>query len=482
MTRMLFWNVEQFRDEKFYSTSTDPDPLATPKTKQAAAVDRLRLLQDVIERADPDILVIIETTAKKMASDLVAPNGGLIAALNVLTWLRGAAPPAVRSIEWRLIPPMYWSWQGSAGAAGINETVSVLYRGERGATRRFFTGPNLWGGGTMAASLVPPAPGAGAVPYGPYGDYSVRRVVTMAYSRFLDPPGGDPALATVPVGALHNAGKLVNSLAARVQFESVPGAAIDFGVDRPPYMVTFTEQTGAALRDLTVFVIHAPSKLGLQAPFLAKVATVPQISAPRGGNETRVIGGDFNENLLDATGALGTFYNPLTTLPTGYELLLAPAPGAVPPANLEPYLGYFATALTPLKPRRSPDQASKFLWSDAGNLSYYPRYGYQPRDWYSIDNVLVAPRIGGRDYLTTIFNPVVSSPMNAVAAPIPGNPPIGSLASATAMPNVPAAWRPWPMAPTLPTYDPAASVDLLAWDQYGHISSTSDHFAVFVDV
>jgi hypothetical protein len=260
-----------------------------------------------------------------------------------------------------------------------------------------------------------------------------------------------------------------------------PGVAryVNFGANRPPYMVTFTEDDGAGtLRDLTVFAIHGPANAGPAAAYIAQLPMVREIASPLAAHETRVVGGDFNNNLLDGAGNANGTYNTLTG--AGYQLMLQPAGAA--PIGLDSYLGYFATHLIPLANNvNAPLPASRFLWSNGPAASLYPRYGYQSAQFYSLDNVLVWPFNGGHNYQTTILNTVVSAPFNVIPPPIAGNPPIGAIAIANEMPNVPVAWAPWPPVQA-PDFTPADSATLLEWDRYGHIVSTSDHFALFVDV
>lgn len=462
MTRMLFWNVDNVSATRFNTTDTGHD-LFSGKSKQDAAVDRLKLLCNVITATTPDIVIIIEVLASlNKVSDLAGNNpGGIGVLVKVLDWLRNTAPDNVKSPKWRLVPPMQLVF-------GVNnaETLGIFYRGETGAVTRFFTGPNIWPGGLNAHSTAPRP----LVSNGPYGD-----APGLLYSRFLRPPGSDPR--TVPDGALHNEKQPEPNLAARLAVGAIAPAegSVDFGVNRPPYMATFTEQTDAGLRNLTVFGIHGPTKDA--AAYIDKLSTVAEIASPLGAGETRVIGGDFNHNLLDVDGNLGNAYNPLTGI--NYQLLLRPE-GAAPPI-LDAYRGYFCTKLQSIPVPAEP--ATKFLWSDGVNLSYYPGYNYLAIriNTYSVDNVLVKPYVDARDYQTTSLNTVVSSPLNAIVDPA-GNPPKGSLQIDSEMPNVPDAWNPWPKAPTVPTYDLTAASQLLAWERYGHIVSTSDHFALFVDV
>jgi hypothetical protein len=471
MTRMLFWNVEQYSPARFYSASAAPDALAG-MSEQLSSVARRTLLYRVIEAATPDVIVIVEVNIRKHASTRLAQNTDAL--VQMLAWLRAAAPLAVRSIEWRLVPPY---WLAGAGDQGL-ESVAVFYRGQTGTVDRFFTGPDVWPGGLRAPTL--PTPG---VVTGIYGT-NTRNRQNVDFNAMLVPP--PQATRVIPDEALHNARRNENVVAARFKLRvrngTDPGADAAFGTARPPLMVTLTERTAAGVvRDLTVFGIHAPANGPGSATFIATLATTFEVSSDLGARETRVIGGDFNSNLLDANGDLTNAYDPLTTRVNGYQLLLRPPPGK-PPTDLTAYKGYFGTHLQKLS---DIDMArlreSKFLWS-AGvvDRSLYPGYGYLST-FFSLDNVLVRPLDAARNYQTTIMNTVVAAPLTAVT-PVPGNAPVGSLVIGAEMPNVPVTSQPWPPAPYAANFTVPNATTLLEWDRYGHIVSTSDHFALFVDV
>ncbi|MBT2117095.1 hypothetical protein KK141_09825 [Dyella sp. LX-66] len=473
MTRCLFWNVEHFGEKRFYNASSDTDTDAG-MTWALSSTARKDLLYRVIEAANPDIIVIVETVAQSTKGSRMAQR--ITAPVELLNWLRTTAP-TVRSAGWRLVPPLVLA--GQPGNVG-QEAIAVFYRGTTGTTERYFTGPNIWPGGVDGPSLLP-----GTRPAAAYGT-NKRLGQNVDLNAFLVPP--TTTARTIPAGALHNGNGTTaeNTVGARIQLRvltsGAAGANLDFGVARPPFMVSFTEQaSGGALRNLTLFGVHAPANAPGAARYITDLSTAFEVSGALGTHETRIIGGDFNANLLQDDGTLTTTFDPLTK-DNSYRQLLRPTAGAPStPGALEAWKGYFGTHINPLDdpPLVSNRQTSRFLWSNGSTASYYPPYRYQSAAYYSIDNVLIWPLDGSRDYQTTIMNTVVSSPLSAVT-PVPAGASAGSVAVAAEIePIIPFVW---PQAPDAADYDAGNATMLLAWERYGHIVSTSDHFALFTDV
>jgi hypothetical protein len=370
--------------------------------------------------------------------------------------------------DWRMVPPL----RVGRALGSKPETVAVFYRGQSTVgghiIRRYFTGPNCWTGGYGGNSVPYDAGGAWWYP-GEGNGYPDLNAL-------LVPPGSLPRM--VPDDALHNAGRAENTLAARVRFlednTGVPGNLLDFGVYRPPYLTTFTERNDLTgeVRNLTLFGVHSPAVAGDPGVFLSYLASAYDVTSPLGAMETRMIGGDFNLPLLNPDGTDRHTYQPLA--PAGYAPLLAPnGLPPVPPAALEAYRGYFGTHLR----NRSYTKPSRFLWSNAPDDSSYPGFGYlgshRVRNFCSIDNLLVRTNMPPAPYRTTIMNSVVGSPFLMVY-PAPGDAPMGTLNMLTGFNNVF-----WMTVPTAPVWQLGLSTHLLSWPNYGHLYSTSDHFALY---
>lgn len=473
-TSILVWNIQSFSIHKFNSPYFNRYPAGVGGlTMQQASIQRRWILSDVLLATTPDIFVVVEmSSGDSYPNSLATLTGGMTGATDLLARLR--ATPALGGNSWRLVPPL------RIGRGGKAESMAVYYRGQTGAgvglINRYFTGPNIWTGGYAGNSVHPGAAAAGAYP-GAVG-------VWPDINQMVVPPG--TAVRNIPAGALHNGGGGVpeNQVAARTVFQysdpANPGAngGIDYQVFREPYMATFTETNAAGgQRNITLFGIHSPAVTGNQQVFVTYLAFTHEINAALGANETRVICGDFNLNLLDGAGNDANQYQQLTNL--GYNVMLTPAGG--PPAGLAAYKGYFATHI-----KRASDRtaASKFLWSqNGGNQAFYPGYEYIGSRFvpnlYSIDNILVNPAPGAP--ATTVMNNVMGTPLNAVAMP-PGNPPVGAVAMGHGFYNLPMGYA-WPQAPTANNYPGIGGANqLCGWGNYGRIYSTSDHFALYTAV
>jgi hypothetical protein len=472
MTRVLFWNLDKFKE----TTINDPSPVMPPGssiTRAAMSVDRRTLMYDTLLAADPDIIVIVEVAAgKNKAGRLANDTGGVSGGVYLLDYLRNSAPPALRTSQWRLVPPLWIAGKNDTGL----ETVLVLFRGERDlggsvTLRRYFTGPDVWSGGPKGSPRPSGSPGAA---YGNgFGPASID------VDAMLVPPVV-PAVPprTIPIAAKYNGDVAENTVCARFVYTldpvALPPTRVNFGTATPPLMASFFEDDGTTQRNLSLFAVHAPSQD--PDPFIQALGTTPDIIGPLGANETRVVGGDFNQNLLTNTFDLTTGYQPLTN--AGYSILLTPSGGA--PADTSAYKGYFGTQIRSVNTADLSTLASKqFLWSASAapqDRAYYPGYNYFATVYYSLDNILVHPARMGHDYRTTVMNYVVGAPYDRVANP-PGNPPEGSVPFATGI-HVPG----WPQAPYAAPYVEADALTLVNWDNYGRMHSLSDHLPVFADV
>lgn len=470
MTRVLVWNLQTFGINKINNTNVGYAEGGGGLNNLDTSHWRRRLVYRTLQYAQPDIIILVEVASgDSYPNELATATGGIEGCSYLLNFLRTSG--VYSAGDWRLVPPL----RVGRAPGSKPETVAVFYRGRStnalGQTiNRYFTGPNCWTGGYAGMSvpysvaLARPYPGAG----NGYPDLNA----------LLVPPGSDAR--TVPLGALWNATRAENTLAARVRFRENnggnPGNWLGYGIYRPPYMVTFTEKnaTTNAMKNLTLFGVHSPAVAGDPGVFVDYLALTYEVSKPLGANETRMVGGDFNLPLLNADGSNPNTYQSLTNL--GYNPLLYPnAPPPVLPADQEAYRGYFGTHLR----NRSYTKVSRFLWSNAPGDSYYPGYRYlgsnRVPNFWSIDNLLVWTNVPPASYDTTIMNHVVGSPMN-LRNPVPGNAPTGTLNLVDGFTN---ANSPFPQSPTAPVWQLGTSTNLVSWPNHGYILSTSDHFALY---
>lgn len=478
MTRILYWNIENFSVNKFWDISRKRKKGSAGGNAAQQAADRLDYFLYAFDNQfpngtpacanrTPEIVVIVELESGVVPRGCLVNADGPVATQNLVTQIRAWTA----NNNWMAVPPLY---------TGPTEGVIVLYN----SANLIFTGPNIWPGGGGPSAIPPAPPGvAPPAPASPYPAAWNTFIRTGALSR------------SIPAGAQYNANRWENQMAARVAgFTSsagaglvpppggMPPAGINMdGLDplgpagpagplgpRTPYMVTFFRPAGggAPAENITLFAIHAPAS-GNAYNYMTALACTQQIAAALGVNERRVVVGDFNLDMFTAAGALRQRYQYFQQL--GYAIAVVP-PGGGPPAPPLGYYDYFCTHLFPYY--------SSANWSTVANNRYYPGYLYQ--DELCIDNIFVN---NGALANTTILNPVVGSPYNQNPPPAPGGLPPGGappghfdmdiLADCYQGVNVPPAVAPGYMAGMNTTWRD--------WDNIRRIRSTSDHLPIIAD-
>lgn len=434
MTRVLYWNIENFGLNKV-ANLLQRRQKGSSLTQAQAAVQRLTHITQVLQAVNPDVVVVVEVeSAPFNGAGTLAPGAGPAGSMYLRLWIQAALGG-----NWQLVPPLQ---------TGPNEAVAVFYNDNN----RYFAGPYVWPGGAAGPAV---APGA----------------ATGAYPGAQTLPNRN-----VPAGALQNGGVSEGRCAAQTAFTYAAahmnaGTAINWGISRAPYMVSLYES--AVPRTLTIFGIHAPAASGPAALYLQELANVAEIVDNLNAAEVRLVIGDFNLQLLDGALNRAAAYGHLVA--AGYTLVLSPQnPAPAPP--VAGYASYYATHI------RRTTKAK--CWPKAGRVAYYPGYRYVGSDHgppsAAIDNAFV--RYGANFMVPpphnfTIMNSIVGSPMNVVAPPSRGAPP-GSLALARGTGVPPPA-----IAPAIgPAYGPALARQFRQWTEYGYIRSTSDHFALALDV
>lgn len=449
MARILYWNIENFGLNKIRENTRKRNRAGNliPDTK---AQDRRALIIQHIATYNPDIFVVIEvSTGIQPVGSLLSRTGGW----DGCTLLRQQLAALPGNPQWNFVPPLV------SGTGGRTEAVAVFYKRTTNAGNNlFFTGPNQWSGQGGGQTFVPGILGAPvAAPY-------PQQIGNACF------PHGSRA---VPGVALYNGGVQENRCAARVAFDDQQGNAINYNGLRSPYMATFSEITGAGaiVQDITLFAIHSPPRRQAAFNYLNGLADVQDIRAVLGANEVKVITGDFNLNLLTNANQEANYYQALTNLGYAKQLAPAPPPAGGPPNPLEGYQGYFATHLK--------STSKSYFWNANGINRYYPGYGYigssNSDSLYSIDNILVW---GGAPQNFNVANPVTGTPFNVVPAPVPGNPPLGNIALASSFQAAPGGWPP----ANAPNWAIGMKQTYRQWRNFGHIRSTSDHLALFVEV
>lgn len=458
MTRVLYWNIENFGYNKIRPFTGKRTRLGAPIVN-VQATDRFNLIIKHINSYDPDIFVIIEvSTGIGAQGGLISQSGGWDGCELLLNDLINIDP------SWNLVPPLL------VGTAGRSEGVAVFYKSQIAAGgERFFTGPNRWGGpGVFSFNPIPAAaPPVAPVVYPPYVDNLVWQAPRL-----------------IPGAAQFNGGQQEDQMAARTLFATPVGG---FGVGlRTPYMTTFCETNagGAVQRNLTLFAVHSPPRTFAGIAYIANMALNAEIIAAPIANETKIIVGDFNVNLLNNVGADLNRYAPLTAAPMPapqrYTSLMVPAAAPAAggnPSPLQEYKGFFATHM------KSRNQAR--FWSLGGQDMGYPGYSYtgsgQSDNTYSIDNILVN---GGGGAAMAICNSVVGAPLDAFL-PTPGGAPdgagVGGFGTNMAHDFLAPPIGGWPIAQTV-AYALGDAQRFRGWSNFRHIRSTSDHLALFATV
>ncbi len=466
MTRILYWNIENFSVNKFGQINRKRDRTGAIRggfyTDQSQ--DRLSYFLTVFDNLyangtpaniarTPEIVVVVELESGASARGYLVTGNGPKATQELVDEIRHWTGNA----NWMVVPPLY---------TGRREGVIVLYD----STNLIFTGPDIWPGGAGPAG-PPPAPVLAA---------PVVPAPASPYPAEWHPYLGNRA---IPAGAQYNSNRWENALSARVAgFTSsggaglVPapagmpamGAAMDGNLDpRTPFMVTFFRPAPA--ENITIFAIHAPANNNAARNYMTALASTQEIAAAPVGNERKVIVGDLNFNLFTNAGTVPLRYQYFTQL--GYAIGIAPL-AALPPVPPLGYFEYFATHLS--------KKAKAVNWSDGHTTRYYPGYGYFSETYKNIDNIFVN---GGALANTTALNAIVGSPYAVLPLGVPpawltpamrGHFVIDCLCPLYNPPNPPPQW-------TAPQFAGGMRQLFRSWANYGRIRSTSDHLPLIAN-
>jgi hypothetical protein len=240
MTRVLYWNIENFAINKIQNPSAKKRQAGGAIKVDLSSAQRLTYISRHVTEVDPDIFIVVEIETPYNANrGVLCGGGGETGTLALLGHLQAL------NANWCLVPPLI---------TGNKEAVAVFFR----ADRVTFSGPDQWNGG-----VGPTVPGL-AVP------------MAQAYPA--------PWNKCLPVG---------NYSAARVEFPGLvgmPPANVNFGVDvRHPYQTTFIDGGG---RTINIFAVHSPANFAGATAFLQTMTTMAAIAAPGAANELRLVLGD----------------------------------------------------------------------------------------------------------------------------------------------------------------------------------------------
>jgi hypothetical protein len=449
MTKVLFWNVNNFGTNGFFPKANarprsvgddgDYDVPAAP----ADAADRLRVLLGVINDVRPDIISVVEVQpggGAPAAGDLVADKASvkLLAKIKQLT-----ASGFVGADEFRLVPPLV------SGVAGQAEGVAVYFRQDR----LQFLGPYGWDGER----------GVEVGPETMLASYPADRRTLPARQ--------------IPEGLI-NEGRSESRLAGQYVFTDGMGEVMEFpdAGSRSPWLTMFSEiETGRVIKLLSH---HAPPQLNRAIEAVQKLAQIPIMTGEIAANEVRCIVGDFNVSSLNEQARLEAFL-PLVE-GANYALQFNPALAGV--EEVLPEGGFYITVLQP-----SADATPWFSDREGTEVFGYPAFCYLGAG--AIDNALTRHGAGaGAAAAPTICNPVMTSPYNRSPIPqpeVPENVLRGTYAVNTYLAE-----------PGVMHYDAenytgidgdeeeadTYTEEFREWHNYTHIRSCSDHLPIALEI
>ena len=495
MTRVLYWNIENFSRLKIAGG--------------LIAANRLAYMVQAVMRGPvggpiPDIIILVEVfnRIREVGTEGIAlrwtrPVGQglhlLLAALRADPVMSPGGPGAP---NWCMVPPLI------LGEFGQCEAVGVFFN----ATHLQFTGPNIlfnlhggigWSQPATPATLgnrlgyspnwLPemPAPGRQTV----FGGVAVPENELAGEWQYYTFPPMRPIPSPPPPATPPN----------RIHF---PNQGC-----RGPYQTRFTDHAHVGgLRTLNFFAIHtSPATAGgavATLPHVPPIAAVPP-AVPGQLGQVNVVVGDFN---LDPFFPLDfNIYNPLLA-PLGiYTMLLDPRVAHAGPARpaRKPYCMTHllrGTAVLPAVPDAKPYNAIGAAGPNDPQHNVYPRYGYMGESFPvvnnsgAIDNALVAYGAGlaaPPANNITVVNTITGTPYNAVAPP-PG---AGVTAELTGGMNFPSHFpAPNMLLNVPPATAPIGGIDSTApaalaqeaifqtWNHFRIARSTSDHLPLIFDV
>jgi hypothetical protein len=437
MTRILYWNIQQFGLNKINELVKRPRNSNVRPVTQAATL-KLDVIRTTLTQNTPDIFVVVETNTGAGLPGTLVTGKGLEGAQFLLNQMRGWFPLS----DWMLVPPM------RLGLNGMGEGISVFYNNANVK----FSGP--WGWLGNDADVV-----------------AMGAVNVQNYAPPVDqylPNENSPNV----VGNIYNPGVACRSLAGQWKFDDINGTRLNFpgSNNRTPFLTTFWDV--AAGRTIKLLSFHASPKKGPASSGTNNLSKIPEMTN-LAANEVGVIVGDFNVNILDA------FYEPLayTNLTGALPIGAGYTREINPTVNQFPEKGYIATMIKPV--------SAATPWETNG----YPGYGYAVTASYvSVDNILTrygSAAAGGPTNNFTIVNRVTGTPYNL----IPPLGPTGALVYNSAMASVGANGTGLPLPPNGPNgvggtanNNIGALTTFRGWPNYRKIRGTSDHLPLIVDV
>lgn len=486
MTRIMYWNVNNFGNERFFCAQYRK--AKRRKLNQGgmsdidAASTRLDCLCDNIIQNLPDILVIVEVTT---GTDGL-PEGEVIderSSYDLMMEIR----QRTGNNNWYLVPPLV------SGTHGRAEGIAVFYN----SAHLIFTGPWRWPGGYGPAGSAADIPDNQMRFYNQPYTWRQNPDANPGPGNLPNPADPDNSLPnrTIPNDSAINPGRFEYQVAGQWNYYTGGNplnAQLNFPADgnRRPFLTTFYDTSvavnGSTHREIRLMSFHASPyqfqtnpitglrEAGPAATGTAEIANIFEMNQALAPNQVNVIVGDFNVPLWNYGGVMlpTVAYNPIITL--GYQQQLQQVPNNFPDK---------AYRITHIKPA---DNSTPY--DDNG----YPAFGYMTEPevlgrYDAIDNIFVrypaAPNnAGGPAANMTIVNRIAGSPYVGIGLPaLPVGVPAGTggvLAYPQYLNN--AYCMPVPNGVAAPNI--GIKNTFQGWYNYRRIRSTSDHLALIIDI
>jgi hypothetical protein len=470
MTRILYWNINNFSLPKIHSE----DPAPKPAEAEARRNFIVGIMAGPSGGTPPDIIIVVEVYSRVrevgLEGTVLDPNRASgKGVLQLLDRLR-----AKLGTQWCVVPPL------NLGANGMREAVAVFYN----STNLQFTGPNVYYDRYPddPTSQIGQGQPVNADTYGYRTNYPLpwKKALPVDLARTTNFTINGKA---TPINEWQLAGQWEYYTGVRPIPSPVtpPKNRIDFPNQscRGPFWTRFKDLSfmGDNKRSLNLFTVHTSPATARAAVRAMQQAT--EMTAVADG-EVNVILGDFN---VDSFSGSADAYN-----------WMAASQGAIYTMQLDPRKNHAGDVVAARKPycmTHLLPVGTAMPFNTVGvtadpQHNVYPRYGYMgstfPKlnDSGAIDNFFTAygKNAGGPASNITVVNRIVGTPYNKLTAPDGVTAELtNGLKYLTALKNtIPVS------APNGGIDPPDDTIDFSNWQNFGGHYSTSDHLPLMIDI
>ena len=428
MTRILFWNIENFSIQK----------INNPK-ELSASQQRFSEIMSVVKQVNPSVFIIVEVEASKGEAEVPGQPLTNENAINALFLILNELRKLPNGKEWSLVPPVNVGGAAIAGKGKLTidpayrEGVAVFYK----ADELKFVGPYVMGDfefkvevevnnrkkrETIEAtkSQAPNTPNLQLTDYpDEISSVTIQQKTVNAFSNITKGRTTQVNGKAIPENQFAGQYEYFTPGRKRIKFPNV--------ANRPPFLTKFVELKGLK-RTLNVFSVHTSpqgnrkeeykvsAKKSVQLTVtnaddaVKALKNVGEITSTLGDKEVSVIAGDFNVN--------SCYYNMYTTykdfMDTGYTMHIKPEDQKTDPDGFEETAPFCLTTFV-RKGKGAPFNQSRSEASmrDMGYTKFgpYPKYGYLDKAY---DNFFTKygkhAKPAAHNHNITIVNTVVGKP------------------------------------------------------------------------